>query len=125
MRHSSRSLVTVVASLSVVAALIAPTAAIGASRPAVSNSDQARTERYFQSIRNNPNLLLAFLQEMPKGGDLHNHLVGRDLRGVAHPVGCGQPGLRRSKDLHDQRRSRAVPPSRSAMPSVIPACMLR
>lgn len=76
MRHSSRSLVTVVASLSVVAALIAPTAAIGASRPAVSNSDQARTERYFQSIRNNPNLLLAFLQEMPKGGDLHNHLSG-------------------------------------------------
>ncbi len=56
------------------AALITPTAASGATRPA--NSDEARTERYFQGIRNNPNLLLAFLREMPKGGDLHNHLSG-------------------------------------------------
>src|ERR1035438_9146386 len=56
------------------AALIAPTATIGATRPA--NSDEATTERYFQSVRNNPNLLLAFLREMPKGGDLHNHLSG-------------------------------------------------
>ena len=60
--------------------LIAPVAAISATgatnRPAVSNSNEARTERYFQSIRNNPNLLLAFLREMPKGGDLHNHLTG-------------------------------------------------
>src|SRR5664280_2384251 len=55
-------------------ALIAPTATIGATRPA--NSDEATTERYFQSVRNNPNLLLAFLREMPKGGDLHNHLTG-------------------------------------------------
>src|SRR5208337_3336613 len=30
----------------------------------------------FQSIRKDPNLLLAFLREMPKGGDLHNHLTG-------------------------------------------------
>ena len=41
-----------------------------------SHSDEARTERYFQSIRKNPNLLLAFLREMPKGGDLHIHLTG-------------------------------------------------
>jgi adenosine deaminase len=34
------------------------------------------TARYFASIRNNPPLLLAFLNEMPKGGDLHNHLSG-------------------------------------------------
>ena len=32
--------------------------------------------RYLDSIRHNPQLLLAFLQEMPKGGDLHNHLPG-------------------------------------------------
>ena len=31
---------------------------------------------YFDSIRNQPLLLLAFLREMPKGGDLHNHLSG-------------------------------------------------
>ena len=35
-----------------------------------------RTSRYFESIRNQPSLLLAFLHDMPKGGDLHSHLVG-------------------------------------------------
>ena len=40
------------------------------------SSEEARTARYFESIRTNPNLLLAFLREMPKGGDLHNHLSG-------------------------------------------------
>lgn len=39
-------------------------------------SDEARTEAYFQSIRKDPNLLLAFLRDMPKGADLHNHLTG-------------------------------------------------
>ena len=35
-----------------------------------------RTARYLQSIRKQPPLLLAFLRDMPKGGDLHNHLAG-------------------------------------------------
>ena len=30
----------------------------------------------FASIRDDPLALLAFLREMPKGGDLHNHLSG-------------------------------------------------
>ncbi|HEY1732184.1 MAG TPA: adenosine deaminase [Terriglobales bacterium] len=46
-----------------------------AATPA-SSSAEARTARYFDSIRNNPNLLLVFLRDMPKGGDLHNHLSG-------------------------------------------------
>jgi adenosine deaminase len=37
---------------------------------------EAAAARYFASIRNNPSLLVAFLTEMPKGGDLHNHLSG-------------------------------------------------
>lgn len=37
---------------------------------------EQRTSTYFDSIRNNPLLLEAFLREMPKGGDLHNHLSG-------------------------------------------------
>jgi hypothetical protein len=41
-----------------------------------SSSNEARTEAYFESIRNDPNQLLIFLRQMPKGGDLHNHLVG-------------------------------------------------
>lgn len=45
-----------------------------ANRPV--GSPEAQTERYFESIRRDPNLLVAFLLEMPKGGDLHNHLSG-------------------------------------------------
>jgi adenosine deaminase len=37
---------------------------------------EQRTARYFDSIRKQPPLLLAFLRDMPKGGDLHNHLDG-------------------------------------------------
>lgn len=37
---------------------------------------EARASRYMDSIRNQPPLLDAFLREMPKGGDLHNHLSG-------------------------------------------------
>ena len=33
-----------------------------------------------ESVRKQPPLVLAFLREMPKGGDLHNHLARRDLR---------------------------------------------
>ena len=45
-------------------------AAAGAETP------EQRTARYLESIRSQPSLLLAFLRDMPKGGDLHNHLVG-------------------------------------------------
>ncbi len=58
------------------ALLLASIPAMAAAPAANSNSDEARTERYFQSIRANPHLLLAFLREMPKGGDLHIHLTG-------------------------------------------------
>ena len=37
---------------------------------------EQRTGHYLESIRKQPPLLLAFLHEMPKGGDLHNHLAG-------------------------------------------------
>jgi adenosine deaminase len=37
---------------------------------------EQKTARYLDSIRNQPPLLLAFLHDMPKGGDLHNHLSG-------------------------------------------------
>jgi hypothetical protein len=43
---------------------------------AATDTPEAVTARRFASIRNNPPLLLAFLREMPKGGDLHNHLSG-------------------------------------------------
>ncbi|HLW85598.1 MAG TPA: hypothetical protein VKR60_10320 [Candidatus Sulfotelmatobacter sp.] len=43
---------------------------------AAAQSPEQRTSRYLDSIRKQPLLLLAFLREMPKGGDLHNHLDG-------------------------------------------------
>ena len=39
-------------------------------------SAEERTARYLESIRHQPSLTLALLREMPKGGDLHNHLSG-------------------------------------------------
>jgi adenosine deaminase len=39
-------------------------------------SPEQKTARYFESVRSQPLLLHAFLQQMPKGGDLHNHLSG-------------------------------------------------
>jgi len=57
-----------------IALLLTIPCAFAAERPTV--SAEAQTTRYFENIRKDPNLLLAFLLEMPKGGDLHNHLSG-------------------------------------------------
>jgi adenosine deaminase len=39
-------------------------------------SPEQKTAQHFQSIRKQPSLLMDFLRQMPKGGDLHNHLSG-------------------------------------------------
>ena len=39
-------------------------------------STEQRTASYFDSIKKQPLLVAAFLREMPKGADLHNHLSG-------------------------------------------------
>lgn len=49
---------------------------VAGQRPAPTESAEAATARRFAAIRGNPSLLLAFLRDMPKGGDLHNHLSG-------------------------------------------------
>ncbi len=43
---------------------------------AAAQTAEQKTARYLDSIRKQPPLLLAFLHEVPKGGDLHNHLSG-------------------------------------------------
>src|SRR4030095_9419494 len=39
-------------------------------------TSEERTAQYFAGVRQNPPLLLSFLRDMPKGGDLHIHLAG-------------------------------------------------
>jgi adenosine deaminase len=43
---------------------------------AAAQTAEQKTARYLDSIRKQPPLLLAFLHDIPKGGDLHNHLSG-------------------------------------------------
>jgi hypothetical protein len=45
-------------------------------KPAQSVGHEQKTARYFESVRSQPLLLHAFVAQMPKGGDLHNHLSG-------------------------------------------------
>jgi len=43
---------------------------------AAAQTAEQKTARYLDSVRRQPPLLLAFLHDLPKGGDLHNHLDG-------------------------------------------------
>lgn len=43
---------------------------------AAAQSAEQRTSLSFDRVRKQPQLLLAFLHDLPKGGDLHNHLDG-------------------------------------------------
>jgi hypothetical protein len=43
---------------------------------AAAQTAELKTARYMDAIHHQPSLLLAFLRDMPKGGDLHNHLSG-------------------------------------------------
>lgn len=52
----------------------APSAQRGAARPA--GGAEAATVRHFESIKDSPPELTAFLRAMPKGADLHSHLSG-------------------------------------------------
>lgn len=68
---------------SVVLAVAVSGAACSARAPAPAPLEQApgltaelRVNAYMDRIRDEPGELLLFLREMPKGGDLHNHLSG-------------------------------------------------
>src|SRR5512133_489567 len=59
--------------------LVLSTAAIAQQTPAkrpVTPPRGSPVERYLDSIRDNPALLLDFVRRLPKGADLHNHLTG-------------------------------------------------
>jgi len=56
--------------------LVTMASALAFSQSTSLRSPEQRTNVYFEGIRREPPLALAFLREMPKGGDLHNHLAG-------------------------------------------------
>ncbi|MBV8205880.1 MAG: adenosine deaminase [Acidobacteria bacterium] len=60
-------------------AFFACLACIAAAQPSakpIPSSSEAAVAQRFLKLRSNPLLLHAFLWQMPKGGDLHNHLSG-------------------------------------------------
>ncbi|MGB9074575.1 MAG: adenosine deaminase [Terriglobales bacterium] len=58
------------------AAAICALAALCSAQTGSAQSPEEKAAKYFDSVRHQPGLLLAFLQQMPKGGDLHVHLSG-------------------------------------------------
>lgn len=64
------------ASLVIVALLSVATAQQPSGKRASAVNRAAIVERYLDSIRDNPLLLLDFVRRLPKGGDLHLHLTG-------------------------------------------------
>ena len=90
-------------------------------------ADEATTARRFDEIRSNPLLLRRFLEEMPKGGDLHEHLSGavyaetylewamqdglcidKAQLTIANPP-CDEPhGLLPAKNMNDALRSQMI-----------------
>jgi adenosine deaminase len=58
------------------AAVVAAVNVAAVRADSASDAAQTTTARRLTVIRNQPLLLEAFLREMPKGGDLHNHLSG-------------------------------------------------
>src|SRR5215467_4369650 len=73
-RHHARNACRAVL-LSILTLALAP-AMLAQKKTATTGTAEQKTARYFESVRSQPLLLHAFLQQMPKGGDLHNHLSG-------------------------------------------------
>ena len=59
-----------------VAAVLALILLFAITIAAQSTGATERTSRYFDSVRNSPPRMWAFLLKMPKGADLHSHLSG-------------------------------------------------
>ncbi len=58
------------------AVMICVLAVLSVAQFSRAQSSEEKTAKYMESVRHQPGLLLAFLQRMPKGGDLHVHLSG-------------------------------------------------
>lgn len=70
----TKTLVVIVSAILCLA--LAPSETHARQLTAPGGTPEQRTAVYFETIRKSPPEQLAFLLEMPKGGDLHNHLSG-------------------------------------------------
>ncbi len=64
--------------LALALAAAAPAGWAQATAPAERARAEQRTAAYFETVRDEPLALAAFLRAMPKGGDLHNHPSGAE-----------------------------------------------
>ncbi|MEI9987699.1 MAG: hypothetical protein WDN69_33955 [Aliidongia sp.] len=83
-----------------------------AATVAAAGNPEARTAQYFASLTPDSAERLAFLKAMPKGGDLHNHLVGA----IYARAGCAGPPRTGSVPIWPRRASStrlATPPTQS------------
>src|SRR6476660_944061 len=62
--------------IGILVVLLACELTLSAQLNAPRGSAEQKTATYFESIRKSPPQQLAFLLQMPKGADLHNHLSG-------------------------------------------------
>ena len=69
------------------------------------SSPEQRTARYLESIRKSPPQQLAFFLQMPKGGDLHNHLSG-SIYAESFVQWAAEKGL----CVHNQTYALSLPP---------------
>lgn len=74
-----------------------------AGEPAAPVDTEQRVADYLHSVRDQPNALLGFFQKLPKGGDLHNHLVGAASTDLLIKL-AGQDGL-----CVDEKTMKALP----------------
>lgn len=52
---------------------------LGLASSSIASPAEKKTSAYFDSVKNNSEKLYAFLYDMPKGGDIHNHIDGASI----------------------------------------------
>ncbi len=88
-------------------ALVA-TAQPATARSSAADSPEQKTQAYFETIKDSPARLWAFLLGMPKGGDLHSHVSG-SIYAESYIQWAAENGL----CVNNQTMALSVPPMKS------------
>ena len=112
----ARRIAAAIVVLAVAASLTSCATGGAPTSPAASGSEQ-QAARYLEEIRDTPPLLSAFLRQMPKGGDLHNHLSGA-IYAENYIAWAAADGL------CVDRQALALAPPPCAAPQMLPAAQI-